>query len=106
MKAMVYRGYGSPAVLRLDELDDPVPRSRELLVRVLASSVNAIDAHLLLGKPDAGEPGPEHADALRTLLEGGEVVPEIERSYPLEGLPEALAYLETGHSRAKLVITL
>jgi NADPH:quinone reductase-like Zn-dependent oxidoreductase len=42
--------------------------------------------------------------ALRTLLEDGSVRPVIDRSYPLERAPEALAYLEAGHTRGKVVI--
>lgn len=51
MKAMTCRKYGSPDVLRLEEVDKPVPRPGELLVRVKASSVNAVDWHFLRGKP-------------------------------------------------------
>ncbi|MEJ2215741.1 MAG: NAD(P)-dependent alcohol dehydrogenase [Gemmatimonadota bacterium] len=51
MKAMTCRKYGSPDILRLEEVDKPVPRPGELLVRVKASSVNAVDWHFLRGKP-------------------------------------------------------
>ncbi len=43
---------------------------------------------------------------LKEMLEAGEVVPAIDRSYPLEEIPEALRYLGSGHARAKLVIKL
>jgi NADPH:quinone reductase-like Zn-dependent oxidoreductase len=42
---------------------------------------------------------------LRALLESGKVVPVVEKRYPLSQVPEALRYLETGHARGKLVIT-
>jgi NADPH:quinone reductase-like Zn-dependent oxidoreductase len=48
---MVCRTYGAPDVLRLEEMDAPVPGPGELLVRVRASSVNAIDWHFLRGSP-------------------------------------------------------
>ena len=52
MKAMVYHTYGSPDVLKLEEVQKPVPQDDEVLVKVLATSVNAGDwAHLLRGKP-------------------------------------------------------
>ena len=51
MKAMVSRRYGSPDVLRLEELEAPVPRANEILVRVRATSVNAVDWHFLTGTP-------------------------------------------------------
>ncbi len=43
MKAVVYSKYGSPDVLRLEEVDKPVPEEGELLLKVRAASVNAYD---------------------------------------------------------------
>jgi NADPH:quinone reductase-like Zn-dependent oxidoreductase len=43
---------------------------------------------------------------LKDLLEGGRIKPVIDRSYPLSEVPEALRYLEEGHARGKVVITL
>jgi NADPH:quinone reductase-like Zn-dependent oxidoreductase len=39
------------------------------------------------------------------LLEGGKVVPVIDRCYSLREVPEAIRYLEAGHARGKVVIT-
>jgi len=43
---------------------------------------------------------------MRELLEAGKVVSVIDRRYPLSEVPEALRYLEEGHARGKVVITL
>jgi NADPH:quinone reductase-like Zn-dependent oxidoreductase len=43
--------------------------------------------------------------ALRDLLERGEVVPVIDRQYPIAQLPDALRYLIEGHARGKIVVT-
>ena len=51
MKAMVYHEYGSPDVLQLKEIDNPVVREDGVLVRVHAASVNWIDWHFLTGTP-------------------------------------------------------
>jgi NADPH:quinone reductase-like Zn-dependent oxidoreductase len=52
MKAIVQRAYGPPLeVLRLEELDDPTPGDGEVLVRVRAAGVNALDWHLVTGEP-------------------------------------------------------
>lgn len=51
MKAIVYREYGSPDVLELQEVDKPVVKDDDVLVRVHAASVAAGDWHLLRGKP-------------------------------------------------------
>ncbi len=42
---------------------------------------------------------------LRELLAAGKVTPVIERRYPLGQTAEALQYLQEGHARAKVVIT-
>ena len=42
---------------------------------------------------------------LAGLLESGQVVPVIERCYPLEQVQDALRYLAEGHALGKLVIT-
>src|SRR5438128_4449841 len=51
MRAIVYHTYGSPDVLKLEEVQKPVPQDDEVLVKVLAASAAAGDWHLLRGKP-------------------------------------------------------
>jgi NADPH:quinone reductase-like Zn-dependent oxidoreductase len=51
MKAIVYRKYGSPDVLELQEIDKPSFGNNDVLVRVHASCVNAADWHFLRGSP-------------------------------------------------------
>jgi len=52
MRAIVYHTYGSPDVLKLENVPKPVPQDDEVLIQVSAASVNAGDwAHLLRGKP-------------------------------------------------------
>ena len=51
MKAIVYRSYGSPDVLRLQEVDKPAVKDGDVLVRVHAAAVNPLDWHLLRGQP-------------------------------------------------------
>ena len=43
---------------------------------------------------------------IKELLEAGKVVPVIDRHYTLSEVPEAIRYLEEGHARGKVVITL
>ena len=43
MKAVLYTAYGPPDVLQLREIDKPSPKKNEVLVRVHASSINAIE---------------------------------------------------------------
>lgn len=42
---------------------------------------------------------------LKTLLEGGKVLPVIDRQYCLSEAPDALRHVETGRSRGKVVVT-
>jgi NADPH:quinone reductase-like Zn-dependent oxidoreductase len=42
---------------------------------------------------------------LKELIEAGKVTPVIDRTYPLREVPEAIRYLEQGHARGKVVIT-
>jgi NADPH:quinone reductase-like Zn-dependent oxidoreductase len=43
--------------------------------------------------------------ALRELAEAGKLTPAIDRTYPLAAAADAIGYLETGHARGKVVIT-
>jgi len=206
VKAVVYTQYGSPDVLQLKEVEKPVPKDGEILVKIYAASANPLDWHLMraspffvrlegglrkpkdprLGADLAGrveavgnnvtqfEVGdevfgawtgsfaeytavPENRVALKPtkssfeeaaaipvaaitalqglrdkgqihsgqkvglmgianmnqkdlvymkeLLEAGKVVPVIEKRYPLGETASALRYLEAGHARGKVVIT-
>lgn len=51
MKAVTYRRYGSPDVLRIEDVERPEPGPDDVLVRVQASSLNAADLEYLHGTP-------------------------------------------------------
>lgn len=51
MKAIVYRRFGSPDVLEYVDVDKPVARDNEVLIRVRAASVNPLDWHFMRGTP-------------------------------------------------------
>ncbi len=50
MKAIVYTTYGSPDVLHLKEVATPAPNANEVLIRIHATSVSAVDAIFRSGK--------------------------------------------------------
>ena len=51
MKAAVYTRYGPPDVVQIEDVEKPVPKDNEVLIRVRAASVNPLDAGLMKGKP-------------------------------------------------------
>jgi NADPH:quinone reductase-like Zn-dependent oxidoreductase len=51
------------------------------------------------------ELNPDDLDVLRNLMREGKITPVIDRQYTLSEVPEAIRYLEQGHARGKVVVT-
>jgi NADPH:quinone reductase-like Zn-dependent oxidoreductase len=51
MKAVIYTEFGPPDVLQIKDIDKPVPKDNEVLVRVRAASINPYDWHMVRGTP-------------------------------------------------------
>ena len=51
MKAIVYTHYGSPDVLQFKEVEKPIPKDGQILVKIYAASVNPLDWHLMRASP-------------------------------------------------------
>ena len=49
MKAVVLRAYGEPEMLKLEEMPRPEPKDDEILIRVIAASVNPVDVAIRKG---------------------------------------------------------
>jgi NADPH:quinone reductase-like Zn-dependent oxidoreductase len=47
MKAIVYCAYGSPDVLKFADVEKPVPTDNQVLIKVRAASLNALDAYMI-----------------------------------------------------------
>ena len=54
MKAAMYSRYGPPDVVQIADVEKPVPKDNEVLIKVRAASVNPLDSHLMKGKPYIG----------------------------------------------------
>ena len=68
MKAFVSDRYGSPDVMRLQDVDRPELTEESALVRVRATSVNAFDWHMLRGKPYLARLGEGFRSPKTTIL--------------------------------------
>ena len=51
MKSVTYYEYGTPNVLQLEEVEKPVPKNDEILIKIKATSINSWDWDLVRGKP-------------------------------------------------------
>ena len=51
MKAVVYEKFGSPDVLEYKEVDKPIVNEDDILVKIHASSMNAVDWHIRIPSP-------------------------------------------------------
>ena len=88
MKAFVYKRYGPPQVLRMEDRDKPGPKGTELLVKVEALSINPAEWHLLtasvwLVRLSGGLFRPQSpilgADIAGTVVEIGEKVKGVQK---------------------------
>jgi NADPH:quinone reductase-like Zn-dependent oxidoreductase len=66
----------------------------------LAAALDRRTAVFFIAKPNADD-----LDALRDLIESGQVKPSIEHRYDLAQIVEAMRNLDDGHARAKTVVT-
>src|SRR5580700_2939319 len=53
MKAAIYTRYGPPEVVQIADVEKPVPKDDEVLIRVRAAAVNPYDWHFMRGEPYA-----------------------------------------------------
>jgi NADPH:quinone reductase-like Zn-dependent oxidoreductase len=57
------------------------------------------------GSPFLSIPNNKELTVLKELIEAGKVTPVIDRTYSLSDTIEAFRYLDEGHARGKIVIT-
>lgn len=75
----------------------PVAR---ILGAVITTRLGAKPARAFLAQPSTDD-----LLVLKEVIEGGKVTPVIDRTYPFDQIPDAVRYVEDGHARGKVVIT-
>jgi len=76
------------------------PLARAITAPVLSRFVSQ-NLVMVLARPNK-----EDLTILHELMKAGKVTPVIDKRYRLSEVPEAVRYLEAGHARGKVVITL
>jgi NADPH:quinone reductase-like Zn-dependent oxidoreductase len=74
----------------------------KVLIGLFISMIGSKKIGMVMWKPNKRE----DLVFLEEVFENGKVVPVIDRCYPLSEVPEALRYLEEGHAKGKVVITM
>ena len=87
-------GGGGPEVHWLDVLTGPI---KTLLLSMFVSEKFV---------PFLARANKKDLTTISELIKGGTVTPVIDKRFPLSEVPEAIRYLEQGHARGKVVITL
>ena len=78
MKAIVNHEYGSPDILKLEEVEKPTPKDNEVLIEIHAASVNKGDWYFLTGKPFTVRLDPGGLLKPKTKILGGDVAGRVE----------------------------
>jgi NADPH:quinone reductase-like Zn-dependent oxidoreductase len=79
------------------------------MIGPLTSAIKALVLSWFVSQKQAmvlAKPSKEDLTIMHDLMEAGKVTPVIDRSYSLREVPDAIRYLEQGHARGKVVITL
>jgi len=80
--------------------------SPALMLKLILQSKNSKTRGQTMRSSDVLKSNQSDLEFLKELLEAGHIVSVIDRVYPLREVAEAIRYLEGGHARGKVVITL
>ena len=89
MKAVVYTKYGPPDVLQLKEVEKPVPKDGEVLIRVHATTVNRTDCATIRAIPF-------FARIITGLLRPKKQIPGTEFAGEIVAIGKNVSSLKTG----------
>ncbi|MDJ0694585.1 NAD(P)-dependent alcohol dehydrogenase [Mastigocoleus sp. MO_188.B34] len=80
--------------------------SPALMLQLIFRSGGSKTGGQIMRNTDVTKANQKDLEFLKALLEAGKIVSVIDRVYPLSEVAEAIGYLEEGHARGKVVITL
>jgi NADPH:quinone reductase-like Zn-dependent oxidoreductase len=121
MKAVIRTEYGSPDVVRVEEVPEPAPSDGDVLIRVVAASINGSDREAVAGRPAYVRMGglrkPRHrilgsdiagrvervGSGVRNLRPGDEVLGEVPGYH--SGFAEYVCVPETAVIRKPVALT-
>src|ERR1700682_4684609 len=135
MRAAFCTAYGPPEVLQIRTVPDPSPRNKEVCIRLVATAVTASDCIVDLifdavGKRKSAKamlnagaalasggvsmsvddafPRTERSDllVLKELAESGALRSVIDRRYTLDEIVEAHRYVDLGHKKGNVIVTI
>ena len=78
MKAIVNYEYGTPDILKLEEVEKPAPKDNEVLIKVQAASLNVGEWYFLTGKPFVVRLDPGGLRKPNINILGGDVAGRVE----------------------------
>jgi NADPH:quinone reductase-like Zn-dependent oxidoreductase len=113
VKAITCHEFGSPDVLRYEEVETPAAGDDQVLIKVRVPLIAPLPGvtTLLLSRFVSQTfvmhlAAAQHDDltAVAGLMTAGKVRPVIDRVYALSDVPQAIGYLGQGHARGKVVV--
>lgn len=90
MKAILYTKYGPPDVLHLKEVEKPVPKDYEVLIRVYATTVNRTDCATIRAKPF-------FMRIVTGLFKPKKQIPGTEFAGEIEAVGQSVSFLKVGN---------
>lgn len=108
---LIFDNVGNRSISEIKRILDPQGTyllnaySPALMFQVMLQSGKSKTGGQTMRNTDITTTNPSDLKFLKALLETGQVIPTIDKVFPLSKVADAIAYLEKGHARGKIVIT-